>query len=134
MNREQRIQAAIEALPQATPGPWTRTHVRGSNFAVQAFEFCGVFLGDENVYPIFQRDTTAIDGSPVFTSPGNAQLIEAAPDLADEVVRQRAEIARLRDVIGRLLLSADAIWYEHHEGHDWPEAVDAAHSALKETT
>ena len=64
-----------------TPGPWTLTHVSGSNFAVQEFMVRGMFAGEPNVYPIFNRDASAVNGSSVFVSPENAALIAAAPNL-----------------------------------------------------
>ena len=64
-----------------TAGPWTLTHVNGSNFAVQEFEIRGM-LGDKpNVYPIFQKDRSAINGATVYVSPENARLIAAAPEM-----------------------------------------------------
>lgn len=68
---------------QFTPGPWTLTHVQGSNFAVQEFSIRGMFGEKPNVYPIFNRDTSAIDGETIYTSPANARLIAAAPELYD---------------------------------------------------
>ncbi len=59
-----------------TRGPWTLTHVHGRNFAVQCFEIRGA-----NVSPIFNKDTSAINGARIFCSPEDARLIAAAPEL-----------------------------------------------------
>jgi hypothetical protein len=64
-----------------TPGPWTLVHKGGSNFAVQRFEIRGMFVGRPNTAPIFNKDTSAIDGTTICCSPENARLIAAAPDL-----------------------------------------------------
>lgn len=66
-----------------TRGPWTLTHVAGGNFAVQRFELRGMLFDAPNTYPIFQRDLTAIDGATFCSSPEDARLIAAAPDLLD---------------------------------------------------
>ncbi len=64
-----------------TPGPWTLTHIAGSNFAVQRYDVRGMLGDSPNVYPIFNRDLSAIDGTTICVSPENARLIAAAPDL-----------------------------------------------------
>lgn len=66
-----------------TPGPWTVTHVAGSNFAVQEFKIRGMFGPTPDTYPIFNKDCFAIDGGSVFCSPQDARLIAAAPDLLE---------------------------------------------------
>lgn len=66
-----------------TPGPWTLKHVSGSNFAVQRFEIRGMFGSKLGVSPIFNRDTSAIDGASICCSPQDASLIAAAPDLLE---------------------------------------------------
>lgn len=66
-----------------TPGPWTLTHVEGSNFAIQRFEIRGMFGDQSNVYPIFNRSLSAIDGGTICVSPQNARLIAAAPELLE---------------------------------------------------
>jgi hypothetical protein len=82
---------------QHTPGPWTLTHVGGSNFAVQTFEVRGMFGDKPNVYPIFNRNSSSIDGGVIHTSPENACLIAAAPDLLEAL---EAFVARLGNVSG----------------------------------
>jgi len=74
-----------------TKGPWTLTHISGSNFAVQTFEIRGSFGGEPNVYPIFNKNTSAIDGGLIHASPENARLIAAAPDLLEALQEQLAE-------------------------------------------
>lgn len=61
-----------------TPGPWVLKHIAGSNFAVQRFE---IRSGSGMPNPIFNKDTSAIDGTTVCMSPQDANLIAAAPDL-----------------------------------------------------
>ena len=61
-----------------TPGPWVLKHISGSNFAVQRFE---IRSGSGMPHPIFNKDTSAIDGTSVCMSPQDAKLIAAAPDL-----------------------------------------------------
>jgi hypothetical protein len=68
-----------------TKGPWTLTHVQGSNFAIQKFEIRGMFGDKPNVYPIFNKDANAIDGTRIFCSPENARLIAAAPELLESL-------------------------------------------------
>lgn len=62
-------------------GPWTLTHISGSNFAVQEFKIRGMFGDTPDVYPIFNKDASAIDGTTIFCSPEDAKLIAAAPEL-----------------------------------------------------
>lgn len=69
-----------------TPGPWTLTHIQGSNFAVQEFKIRGMFGNTPNVYPIFNRDSSAIDGATVHCSPEDARLIAAAPELLEALI------------------------------------------------
>lgn len=66
-----------------TPGPWTLTHVEGNNFAIQRFEIRGMLGNSLNVYPIFNRNLGSIDCASVYTSPEDAALISAAPDLLE---------------------------------------------------
>jgi hypothetical protein len=68
-----------------TPGPWVLRHISDSNFAVQRFE---IRSGSSMPHPIFNKDTSTIDGASVFMSPEDAKLVHAAPDLlkaAEEV-------------------------------------------------
>lgn len=80
-----------------TPGPWALKHVSGSNFAVQRFEIRGMFGSKPGILPVFNKDTTAIDGTTICCSPQDAALITAAPDLLDaaekviQMNRQHAE-------------------------------------------
>ena len=64
-----------------TPGPWTLTHIEGSNFAIQRFEIRGMFGDKPNVYPVFNRSLGAIEGGTICVSPQDANLIAAAPEL-----------------------------------------------------
>lgn len=66
-----------------TPGPWTLTHVAGINFATQRFELRGMFGDTPNVYPIFNKGTSAIDGTTFCASPEDARLISLAPEMAE---------------------------------------------------
>ncbi len=59
-------------------GPWVLKHISGSNFAVQRFE---IRSGSGMPHPIFNKDTSAIDGTSVCMSPQDAKLIAAAPDM-----------------------------------------------------
>lgn len=77
-----------------TPGPWSAKHIAGNNFAVQCFDIRGMFGDKPHVYPIFNRDESAIDGGYVYTSPANARLIAAAPELY-EALRQLASNAEI---------------------------------------
>lgn len=81
--------------PRFTKGPWTLTHISGSNFAVQEFGIRGMFGTKPNVYPIFNRNSAAIDGASVHCSPANAHLMSAAPDLYEAAkLLEDAEAAR----------------------------------------
>lgn len=73
--------------PTHTPGPWTLTHIRGNNFAIQEFEIRGVLFGNPGKNPIFNKDTSAIDGAHIFVSPEDARLIAAAPELLEALRR-----------------------------------------------
>lgn len=64
-----------------TPGPWTLKHVSGSNFANQRFEIRGMFGDRPATYPIFNKDTSALDGATVCCSPSDARLMTSAPCL-----------------------------------------------------
>lgn len=82
-------------LDAATAGPWSARHVSGSNFAVQQFDIRGM-LGDRpHVYPIFNRDISAIDGQTVCVSPADAALIALTPTLARRVLELAAEVERM---------------------------------------
>lgn len=89
-----------------TPGPWSLKHVSGSNFAVQRFEIRGVFLGHEGKAVVFNKDTSAIDGTTVCCSPGDARLIAAAPELLEalqdllQVMEQHEQIAGCDSMYG----------------------------------
>jgi hypothetical protein len=75
MTREQKIQAAIDALPRATGGDW--------------WEACGKYL------------KKWVGGNNARERGANATLIAAAKDLAEEVVRLREEaqvLARDREI------------------------------------
>lgn len=81
MNSSDRVEAALAALPKATPGPWHQG-------------------------PYYQTDVESAQGTiceckPFETVRGrtNAILIAAAPDLAAEVIRLRAEVARIKTII-----------------------------------
>lgn len=80
-----------------TSGPWTLTHISGSNFAVQRFEVRGMLGDSPNVYPIFNRDCSAIDGGSVCMSPENARLISAAPCLHAALAALFADYKQLAD-------------------------------------
>lgn len=83
-----------------TPGPWVLKHVSGSNFAVQRFE---IRSGSGIPHPIFNKDTSAIDGSTVCISPHDANLIAAAPDLLEALESLLADESR---EIGHTLVHA----------------------------
>jgi hypothetical protein len=76
----------IESKEKFTPGPWTLKHISGSNFAVQQFEIRGVFAGNPHVNPIFNKNTSAIDGTTIFVSPEDAYLISAAPEMYEMLI------------------------------------------------
>lgn len=73
-------------MSKYTPGPWTVTHVAGQNFAIQQFRIRGMLGDSPNVYPIFSKDRSALDGADVFCSPENARLIAAAPELLEACI------------------------------------------------
>lgn len=66
-----------------TKGPWTLKHVNGSNFANQRFEIRGMLGERPGGLPIFNKDTSAIDGTTICCSPADAALITAAPELLE---------------------------------------------------
>jgi len=66
-----------------TPTPWTLTHIEGTNFAVQEFDIRGMFGDSPNVYPIFQKDRSAIDGTYVCLHPADAAFIVKAVNSHD---------------------------------------------------
>ena len=70
-------------MSKHTPGPWTLTHVAGSNFSVQRFEIRGAFGDKPNIYPIFNRALGEIEGARICVSPADARLIAAAPELLE---------------------------------------------------
>lgn len=70
-------------MSKHTPGPWTLKHVSGSNFENQRFEIRGMFGDRPATYPIFNKDTSALDGATVCCSPSDARLIAAAPELLE---------------------------------------------------
>lgn len=72
---------------QHTRGPWTLTHKRGSNFAVQEWEIRGMFADRPNISPIFNRNISAIEGTTFCASPEDARLIAAAPELLAALTR-----------------------------------------------
>lgn len=96
-----------------TRGPWTLTHISGSNFAVQEFEIRGVFGDKPNVYPIFNRNSGAIDGGTIYCSPENARLINAAPALLEN----------LRNLVGLAELRGTGL-------HQYRAALDDARTAI----
>jgi hypothetical protein len=67
-------------------GPWTLKHIGGTNFAVQEFDVRGKFGSKEGIYPIFNKGRDEIYGTTIFTSPEDARLIAAAPDLLEALV------------------------------------------------
>lgn len=77
-----------------TPGPWVLKHISGSNFAVQRFE---IRSGSGMPHPIFNKDTSAIDGTTVCMSPQDANLIAAAPDLLTALEELFADYKQLAD-------------------------------------
>lgn len=78
-----RIESALAELPEATPGPWNQIRPRGSN---------GFYYVDhEKPYLGFIAT--------VYSNESDAILIAAAPDLAAEVIRLRAEVARIKTII-----------------------------------
>lgn len=86
-----------------------------------------------------------IDGTPCMKEPGHSGYHESlgrvwgcgvtdypdAPTVAlepvSEVEQLRAQVARLRGALRKLMLSRDATWAG---GHDWQEAIDEATAAL----
>lgn len=52
------------------------------------------------------------------------------PDMAAQIESDRAIIAELLAALKGLLLSADASWEDNRGGHDWPEACEAARTAI----
>lgn len=81
-----------------TAGPWTLTHKRGNNFAVQEWEIRGMFGDKPNISPIFNVDIFAIHGTTFCASPQDARLIAAAPDLLALAKKLASECAECRGV------------------------------------
>ena len=73
-------------MSKHTAGPWILKHISGQNFAVQRFE---IRSGASMPHPIFNKDTSAIDGTSVCMSPEDARLIAAAPELLEALKAAR---------------------------------------------
>ena len=85
MNSSDRVEAALAALPEATPGPWVQIRPKGSN---------GFYYVDK------KREKPSCGFiATVFSDRQDAILIAAAPDLAAEVLPLRAEVVRLKTII-----------------------------------
>ena len=78
MTAQERIDAAIEALPQATPGPWKAELCLGGSYVIDN-------TLPENGGKV--RRIAEVYGH--LSTPSDASLIAAAPDLVDEVIRLR---------------------------------------------
>lgn len=77
MTHEERVEAALLALPNATPAPWK--------------EFDGqVWTDEEDPWLLATIETTGP------APDADLALMAAAPDLAAEVIRLRAELAELK--------------------------------------
>ena len=50
--------------------------------------------------------------------------------MCDEILQLKADKAELVDVIYNLQFSADALWEQQGEGHDWRESMEAARAAF----
>lgn len=77
MTTAERIEAAIAARGKATPGPW-RVDRYGKIKSPKNSVYVGMVWASANI-----------------------SIIAAAPDLVDEVIRLRAEIARLQGKAGQ---------------------------------
>lgn len=107
-------------MTRHTKGPWTATHISGNNFAVQEFNIRGMFGPSPNVSPIFNRDTSAIDGVHVFVSPEDGRLIAAAPDL----------LATLKALLRRYPANATVDDLYHVYGQPIADDIAAARAAV----
>lgn len=103
MTRQQKIQAAIDALPDATGGEWRPSRWTPTEVWVQL----PVSPGLDYPHAIALQYTSGRDGPllPKGQQEANATLIAASKDLAEEVVRLRGLVKR-----------ADAIFYLMHIG------------------
>jgi hypothetical protein len=75
-----------------TATPWTLTHIEGTNFAIQEFDIRGMFGDSPNVYPIFQKDRSAIDGTYVCLHPADAAFIVKAVNSHDTLTALLGEM------------------------------------------
>jgi hypothetical protein len=94
-----------------TKEPWTLTHVRGNNFAVQEFDIRGMFGDAPNVYPIFNKNTSAIDDATVFCSPENAARIVACVNAMEGLTNEQVAALRAsRDELLAALKDVLVMW------------------------
>jgi hypothetical protein len=84
-----------------TATPWTLTHIEGTNFAIQEFDIRGMFGDSPNLYPIFQKDRSAIDGTYVCLHPADAAFIVKAVNSHDTLT---ALLGEMKTALERFLM------------------------------
>jgi hypothetical protein len=108
-----------------TARPWHLRHVSGNNFAVQEFEIRGDYEG-KPLFPIFNRDSSAIDGTTIYCSPQDARLIAASPDLYEAL----RELVATKDFHDQIEIYGRRPIQEERYREVRVKAWDAARAAL----
>lgn len=89
MTSKERIDAAIAALEKATPGPWKAELCLGGSYVIDN-------TLPENGGKV--RRIAEVYGH--LSTPSDARLIAAAPDLVDEVIRLRKLLSGAVEMLG----------------------------------
>ena len=100
MTARERIDAAIAARPQATPGPWEAELCLGGSYVIDN-------TLPENGGKV--RRIAEVYGH--LSTPSDARLIAAAPDLVDEVILLRKW---QQEALPWLAYASDRYWEKNH--------------------